>query len=104
MTVSPVGDAAVSGTALLDALASISTATAIDPCLLKIQPGIYDLGPSTLQMKSFVDVEGSGQNITTIKADNTVIETENNTEIRQLTVANLGAAPQLELTVMIRYA
>ena len=60
VVVSPVGTSAENGQALLNALAGI-TASAADPYLLKLEPGVYDLGASPLTMKQYVDVEGSGE-------------------------------------------
>jgi hypothetical protein len=62
--VSPLGTPAQNGTALLAALSGITDASADKPALLKIEPGIYDLGSSTLQMKPYVDIEGSGEGVT----------------------------------------
>ncbi len=97
VVVSPVpGNAVASGTALLNALAGITTASAANPWLLKIEPGIYDLGSGALSMKPFVDVEGSGEDVTTITAaGNSSILTgtvvgANNAELRFLTVKNTG--------------
>jgi hypothetical protein len=97
--VEPVSDdPGASGTVLLDALAGITTASASNPCLLKIYPGIYDLGASTLAMKSFVDIEGSGQSVTTIKANERVIETASNVEMRHLTVTNSVGDSAIEIS------
>ena len=35
-------------------------------CLIRIMPGIYDLGTRRLNMQRYVDVEGSGENTTKI--------------------------------------
>jgi len=97
--VSPVpGDTLASGTALLNALAGISGATSSNPYLLKIEPGVYDLGNNGLTMQSWVDIEGSGENTTTITSTHSSIsETSSatvtgadNAEIRFLTVENRG--------------
>ncbi len=61
------GDATASGTRLLNALAGITNASATKRYVIKVEPGIYDVGTAGLQMKSFVDVEGSGQNATVIQ-------------------------------------
>ncbi len=66
VVVSPVGTPAENGTALLNALAGIADASESNPYLLKIEPGKYDLGTKSLRMKPHVDIEGSGQFITTI--------------------------------------
>jgi len=52
-------------------------------------PGIYDLGGSTLIMRDYIDIEGSGQNVTEIKSlAPTTVSTAGNAEIRLLTVRN----------------
>jgi hypothetical protein len=49
-----------------DELSGITDASPDNPYLLKIEPGVYDLGSSPLVMKQWVDVEGSGEGVTTI--------------------------------------
>lgn len=94
--VSPVGSPLENGAALLSALAGI-TASASTPALLKIEPGIYDLAASSLNMKPYVDVEGAGENVTTLTGSVIpsismagVVNGADNTEIRFLTVINSG--------------
>jgi hypothetical protein len=96
VVVSPVGSATQNGTALRDDLAGITDASADNPYLLKIEPGVYDLGNlqfSQLEMKSFVDVEGSGEGVTTITSSNpfsgTVVGAADS-ELRSLTVKHTG--------------
>ena len=96
VVVSPTGTDIENGTALKDALAGINDASATNPYLLKIEPGIYDLGSlqiSRLDMQSFVDVEGSGEGVTTITSSNpfsgTVVGAANS-ELRWLTVKHTG--------------
>ncbi|MCJ7668671.1 MAG: hypothetical protein MUP04_10420, partial [Anaerolineae bacterium] len=99
VVVSPVpGDAVASGTALLNALDGITDSSATNPYLLKIEPGVYDLGTSALTMKEWVDIEGSGELVTTIKRSGssdggtgTVVGADN-AELRFLTVENTGGA------------
>ena len=96
--VSPVpGNPVASGTALRNALAGISSPSSSNPWLLKIEPGIYDVGTISLQMRSWVDIEGSGIGVTTIRGSaadfNATINGANNAELRLLTVeAALGSA------------
>lgn len=84
------------GTALVNALTGITGASATSPYLLKIEPGIYDLGAGTLTMKPFVDIEGSGEGVTTITAAGRsefgpgTVAGASNAELRFLTVANTG--------------
>jgi len=100
VVVSPVGTQAQNGAALLAVLASL-TGTASTPYVIKLEPGIYDLGASSLAMKSFVDIEGSGEARTKITAQGstspntagssgTVQMLVSNTELRFLTVENTG--------------
>lgn len=104
VVVSPVpNDAVASGTALKSALAGITGASSTNPYLLKIEPGVYDLGATPgLQMKQWVDIEGSGQQSTKIKcacgasdtfAPEAVVKGSNNAELRFLTVENTGGGP-----------
>ena len=44
-----------------------------NPYLLRIEPGVYDLITDTLQMKSYVDIEGSGENVTILTAAGTPV-------------------------------
>ncbi len=68
--VGPVGDALTNGAALLAAMAAIPTPTGRDEAwLLRVEPGLYDLGGATLEMKPWVDVEGGGQNITVVRSE-----------------------------------
>lgn len=98
--VSGGGTDAANGTALTTALANISGNSATSPYLVKIEPGVYDIGVSTLTMKTYVDIEGSGQNATFIKsqrsqssaaANAAAVAGAVNAEIRELTITNSGA-------------
>jgi hypothetical protein len=62
IVVSPAagGSATDSGTALLAALSGITDASASNPYLVKLAPGIYDLGAQSLTIPDDVDIEGSG--------------------------------------------
>jgi hypothetical protein len=64
--VRPKATPAASGNALKAAVAGITSAAADKQYLVKVEPGLYDLGTSKLQMKAFVDIEGSGMGTTTI--------------------------------------
>ncbi len=92
-------DAAASGAALLAALASIPTSgndapSAGNPWLLKIGPGIFDLGGGVLQMVDYVAVEGSGRNTSILES--TAFGSPNgtvrgaNAELRDLGIQNTG--------------
>lgn len=96
--VGPVGTAEQNGAALLAALAGITTASATNPWLVKVEPGIYDVGTTPLTMKPYVDIEGSGEGTTTLlgitsgssPGTGTVVGSSN-AELRFLTVQSAGA-------------
>jgi hypothetical protein len=83
------------GTALLNTINGITDNSATNPYLIKLGPGIYDLGAVSLQMKEYVDLEGSGENVTIITGNigsgsSGVVQGANNAEIRFLTVKQTG--------------
>jgi len=95
LLVSPQGTPTESGIALLSAVAGITDATESNPYLIVIEPGIYDLGGSSLQMKQYVDIQGSGENVTKLRSNvdgalSGVINGANNAELRFLSVENTG--------------
>jgi hypothetical protein len=100
VVVSPVGtNNAQNGQALLNALASITDASANKPYLLYIEPETYDLGDGSLTMKPFVDIEGSGELNTVITSgvgppdcSLGTVNGADNAELRFLTVRNTGAS------------
>lgn len=89
-------------TSPLDAMKNLATWCGIpavtNPCLLRILPGIYNLGNNVLTMQAF-DIEGSGENATTItsthssgsfNANSATVVGANNAEIHFITVNNQG--------------
>jgi hypothetical protein len=69
--------------------------SASNPCLLKIMPGVYNVGTSSVVMQPYIDIEGSGENTTVItgnldSATAGIVNGANNAEIRFLTVKNIG--------------
>lgn len=96
--VHPDEDPVVAGENLIRAVDAISNPSAANPYLVKIEPGIYDLATGSLLMRSYVDIEGSGEGLTTITSAvatglGTVVGTDN-AELRFLTVKNTGAPGQ----------
>lgn len=66
---------------------AITDASASNPYLIKVMPGIYDIGASEIRMKAFVDIEGSGEKVTVIKGTQRVIGNyEASSEIRHITL------------------
>jgi hypothetical protein len=74
------------------------TPSATNTCLLKIMPGVYDLGAGSLQMQNHVDIEGAGENVTKISGSNNGMATSavvygaSNAEIRFLSMERNVAA------------
>ena len=97
VVVSPVGTDTENGTALINTLAAISDASQSKKYLLYIEPGTYDLGSATLQMKEHVDIEGAGELSTLITSSAArfevpaaTVQGADNAEVRFLTVRNTG--------------
>jgi hypothetical protein len=81
---------------LLDALDAITDASSDNPYLLIVEPGVYDVGTNSVEMKRFVDIQGSGTYTTVILgaiegASNGVVNGTPGTELRWLTVENSHA-------------
>ncbi|HEX2913436.1 MAG TPA: right-handed parallel beta-helix repeat-containing protein [Chloroflexia bacterium] len=104
--VSPDGTPTENGTALLTAMTTISNSnpSASNPWLLKLEPGSYDLGSQSLTLKSYVDLEGSGEDTTTISSTvasgafpptAATLMAASNSEIRNLKVTNTSNAAVL---------
>jgi hypothetical protein len=96
VVVSPIGTATDNGTALLDAMSEIDGASVSNPYLLFIEPGIYDLGEQTLEMRPFVSMEGSGPKATIVRSatSNAVVTTDSGTNsatLSSLSVENVYA-------------
>jgi hypothetical protein len=96
--VHPNEDPIVAGNDLVRAVDQISNPGATNPYLVKVEPGIYDLGTDSLFLRPFVDLEGSGEGVTTITSAvptgyGTVVGADNS-EVRFLTVKNTGAPGQ----------
>lgn len=101
LVVSPKGTPVQNGAALLSAMTSISNASpsASNSLLLKLEPGMYDLGSNSLTLMPYVDLEGSGEDTTLISSTvgtlfypptTGTLVTGSNSEIRNLTILNFG--------------
>lgn len=98
IVVSPVGSAIDNGTALKTAYEDISGATADVPILVKVEPGVYDLGTGRIDLLPYVNLTGSGTESTIIQsaqdtALNGVLDFQGGDtviEIRDLTVEHTG--------------
>jgi len=94
--VSPAGTPAESGTALLNAVNALTDASCDNPYLVRIEPGVFDLGGAALVMKPCVGIEGGGELVTEVRSAGAAstnagtIVGAANTELRRLTVRNVG--------------
>lgn len=55
------------------------------PCLLKLMPGVYDIGTSVLATQPWVAIEGSGVDVTIIRLES-ALQPAPNAEVRSLTL------------------
>lgn len=81
-------------TSPVDAMNSITDASATNPYVVRIGPGIYDLASTRLVMKQYVNIVGTGDH-TIIKGTGSaiqdgIIKGANNATLRDLTVQNTG--------------
>lgn len=83
-----------SGVRLLDHLAEITDASASNPYLIRLEPGVYDLDGESLELKPFVDIEGSGIGISIVRSDTAgaVVHGADDVELRWLSIENGGGA------------
>jgi len=87
------GDYADPVSAMNDLATWCGTPSANNPCLVKILPGIYDIGSTSLTMINYVDVEGSGENVTKITGNGVVnFLYSSKAELRMITVESRGAS------------
>jgi hypothetical protein len=90
--VNPIpGNPTGSGNRLWDRLAAIDEPSIRNPFLLKVEPGLYHLGNRTLPLRSYVDVEGSGEGVTLVFSTantNGTVAGADACELRHLTVMN----------------
>ena len=106
------GNHTASGTALLNAMNGITNASATKRYVIKLEPGIYDIGSSMLTQKPYVDLEGSGQEATVIQGtgnNDTALETAvlkgaSSAEIRDLQIKSAGQGYSYSIALLIKQA
>jgi hypothetical protein len=98
IVVHPDPDFRKAGSALIRAVATIAGNSASNPYLVKVEPGVYDVGDASVAMKEYVDVEGSGEDVTTITSTNSsgagTVVGANHSELRYAMVTNTGSGQQ----------
>ena len=105
LVVAPFGngsDTTANGQELLDAitfLGGVSPAPgAANPWTLKLEPGVYDVGATSVDLLPYVELTGTGQGVTEITGsvegnvagDPGLVNMTGNTAIRHVTVTNSG--------------
>lgn len=106
------GNHAASGTALLNAMNGITNASATKRYVIKLEPGIYDIGSTMLTQKPYVDLEGSGQQATVIQgvgnddpdSYTAVVKAASSAEIRDLQIKSAGQGYSRSMALLIREA
>lgn len=114
VVISPVGPTAVdNGTALLLGLSAIAggvpAPSASDRYLLKLEPGVYDVGTTAVQLPPYVDLEGSGEAVTLIRGavDGAfagglgLVTVASNTELRRISVENNADGPAIDSAAVL---
>ena len=101
--VGPVGSPGENGGILLEALADISDADLDNPYLVKLEPGVYHVADTSIEMKPYVDIEGSGTGTTRVEGeigayDRGVVIGADNAEMRFLSIENLGGVATADST------
>jgi hypothetical protein len=97
IVVHPDPDPLRAGTLLLQSVNAIGDNEATNSYLVKIEPGTYDLSTGSLNMRPYVDVEGSGEAVTILTSatsSSATVVGADNSELRFLTVKNTGAPGQ----------
>ena len=80
----------VNGANLLAAIAGIPFPGPANPWVVRLEPGIYDLGGQQIVMRDFVNLEGAGRSITTIESDVSLAASPATVEVPAAVTAEIG--------------
>jgi len=91
------------------AVNSIIDASASNPYLVKVMPGVYNLGNSSVQMKPYVYLEGSGDSsVITSTIANTAgqcfvgtVNMTNNSTVKNITIKNIGLGGETHFSAVV---
>ncbi len=93
------GSNTANGTALYNAVANITSPSATNRWLVKVEPGTFDLGGQQLVLRNYVDLEGSGRGVTTVTSNAVITvhapdvsHSDINSEVRDLTIRNYDSS------------
>jgi hypothetical protein len=84
------GDYANPAAALADVANWCGTPSAAAPCLLKLMPGVYDIGGQSVVIPSGMDLEGSGEAVTKISGHGVMMIELRDGEIRSVTLEHFA--------------
>jgi hypothetical protein len=79
------------------------TPSSSNACLLKIMPGVYDLGALTLELPAFVDMIGAGEDTTTIRGSAENVLLMWGSDVRSLTIENAGSTTILSNAIRVQH-
>jgi hypothetical protein len=89
------GDYSNPATAMANYSSWCGVPSSTNTCLLKIMPGVYNLGTTTMSMQPYIDIEGSGENVTILQGNvnnwSGLVSGANNAELRFLTLNNIAS-------------
>jgi len=81
---------------------SITDASANNPYLIKVMPGVYDSGPDGIVLPDYVDLEGSGENTTVLRSGfsssqywHIALKGAEHCDIRNVTIEAYGHTKQI---------
>jgi hypothetical protein len=107
------GTNANNGAALLAAMAGIVDASASKPYVVRLGPGVFDVGVNGMDVKPFVTLEGSGQGRSIVTAPGSpdlspsnggvygTLRTPGESTVRDLTVRNTGGTSTIAVGIEI---
>jgi pectin methylesterase-like acyl-CoA thioesterase len=96
-------------TSPIAAVNSITDASAANPYLVKVMPGVYNLGAASLVMKPYVYLEGSGESSvitsTIANADGQcfvgTVNMANNSTVKNISIKNIGTGGDTHFSAVV---
>ncbi len=95
-------------TSVQAAVASITDASATNPYLIWLAPGVY---AETVTLKPYVHLQGAGRDVTVLQGsitddngspvDKATLILDSNTSVRDLTVTNVGSGGQTRVSILV---
>ncbi|MFT3710193.1 MAG: hypothetical protein QM817_21410 [Archangium sp.] len=105
--VTATGTSTQNGTLLRNTIQNITSPTAASPARVIVEPGVYDIGTTSLLMRRFVDVEGGGAHNTRIVGTMTgsstnlgIVSLADDMVLRGVTIENLNSNASINCTAV----